>query len=248
MQGFLPKKARKDGPIPLRVVLVRPRDPKNIGACARALANFGLRDLVVVDPYEPIWRETRSAPGAEELVKKAKRAKSLAQALRGCARILGTSSFHQRPFAHEVVDSPNLAEYRARFPATTRWALVMGSERSGLSNAELAACHAVIRIPTTPETPSMNLAQATAVLLYEWTRVDKSVQTPRSIVPVSDAFVKAVHELSDLANYPPGYTAEAREGRIRQGLAGLSLGPDGERFLLSWARWLAKPWRRRGRR
>ncbi|MGH9454210.1 MAG: TrmH family RNA methyltransferase, partial [Terriglobia bacterium] len=49
-----------------RVVLVRPRNPLNIGAAARAMANFGLSDLVVVDPYEPVWQETRSAVGAEQ--------------------------------------------------------------------------------------------------------------------------------------------------------------------------------------
>ena len=61
-----------------RVVLVRPRNPLNIGAAARAMANFGLRDLVVVKPYAPVWRETRSAVGAEGTI--------------GSARVLGVKA------------------------------------------------------------------------------------------------------------------------------------------------------------
>ncbi len=55
-----------------RVVLVRPRNPLNIGAAARAMANFGLRDLVVVAPHPPLWEEARSAVGAEEVLKSAR--------------------------------------------------------------------------------------------------------------------------------------------------------------------------------
>ncbi|PYU94234.1 MAG: hypothetical protein DMG25_07295 [Acidobacteria bacterium] len=60
-----------------RVVLVRPRNPLNIGAAARAMANFGLRDLVVVKPYAPVWQETRSAVGAEGIVARARRTASV---------------------------------------------------------------------------------------------------------------------------------------------------------------------------
>ena len=54
------------------VVLVRPRDPNNIGACARAMANFGLADLRVVEPYAPVWREATSAVGAGDIMKNAR--------------------------------------------------------------------------------------------------------------------------------------------------------------------------------
>src|SRR5262249_2239600 len=118
----------------IRIVLVRPRDPLNIGACARAMANFGLSDLVVVDPYELVWRETRSAPGAEVIVRQARLTHSWEEAVRNCDGVLGTSSFHQRPFEQAIVELPNLNRYLAPWPAGSSVALVFGSERSGLSN------------------------------------------------------------------------------------------------------------------
>ncbi|MGA2632437.1 MAG: TrmH family RNA methyltransferase, partial [Terriglobia bacterium] len=63
--------------MPWRIVLVRPRNPLNIGAAARAMANFGFRDLVVVAPYGPTWQETRSAVGAEDVVHSARAVKDL---------------------------------------------------------------------------------------------------------------------------------------------------------------------------
>ena len=149
---------------PLRVILVRPRNPVNIGACARAMANFGWSDLVVVDPYEPVWRETRSAPEAEEVVKKARAVTTWEEAVQGCDIVLGTSSYHQRPLEQATVELPNLNRFLAPFAAAPA-ALVFGSERSGLSNEELVRCRAVIHIPTQRNVPSMNLGQAVAVVL-----------------------------------------------------------------------------------
>src|SRR5260370_577072 len=96
---------------PVRIVLVRPRNPNNIGACARAMANFGLSDLVVVDPYEPVWKETRSAPEAEHVVLNARAVPTCEEATRDCSITLGTSSFHQRPFEHATLELPNLNKY-----------------------------------------------------------------------------------------------------------------------------------------
>src|SRR5258708_21431974 len=116
---------------PVRVILVRPRNPLNIGACARAMANFGVSDLVVVEPYEPIWQETRSAPDAEKIVLKAQAVSSWEEAVKDCSIILGTSSFHQRPFDHAVIELPNLNKHLSVYAAADPVALVFGSERSG---------------------------------------------------------------------------------------------------------------------
>lgn len=66
---------------PVTIVLVRPRDPNNIGACARAMGNFGLSDLRVVDPYEPVWRESVSAVGAGDIMRQAIKCATLDEAL-----------------------------------------------------------------------------------------------------------------------------------------------------------------------
>ena len=73
---------------PIRVVLVRPRNPLNIGACARAMGNFGLSELVVVEPYEPIWKEARAAPDAEAVLENARAVATWKEAVAGCALIV----------------------------------------------------------------------------------------------------------------------------------------------------------------
>jgi TrmH family RNA methyltransferase len=227
---------------PTRIVLVRPRNPSNIGACARAMANFGVTDLVVVDPYEPVWQETRSAPEAESVVLAARAVGSFEEAIEGCGVIVGTSSFHRRPIEHAVVELPNLNRYLASFPASTPLALILGSERSGLSNEELARCQIVVKIPTKPATPSMNLGQALAVFLYELRREGWEPAVPAAAAPPEERedLVKLWQALGEATDYPPGFTAEARLGRIRAALKDAVLPPATVRYLLSFSRWLQK--------
>lgn len=156
--------------MPVRFVLVRPRDPNNIGACARAMANFGFDDLFVVDPYELVWRQTRAAVQAEAVLENA-RAGSLEEALEGCGLVLGTSALQRRAPKQPVVALPGLGGFLSeRLPTRGRLALLFGSEKTGLPNEALTLCHAVLRVPTFPAQPSMNLAQAVAVTAYELRR------------------------------------------------------------------------------
>src|SRR5687767_7436423 len=203
---------------PVRVVLVRPRDPGNIGACARAMKNFGYSDLVVMDPFEPVWRETRSAPDAEDVVLQARVAASWEDAVKGCDIILGTSSFHQRPIEHARIDLPNMNQYLGAFAASEPLALVFGSERSGLSNDDLARCQAVLRIPTRKETPSMNLGQAVAVILYELKRAGYEPSAGRSPSPSNELepLIESLASLGGAVDYPAGYEPASRLGRIRK--------------------------------
>jgi len=206
------------------------------------MANFGLSDLVVVEPYEPVWQETRSAPGAEKIVQNARAVSTWEEAVEGCSIILGTSSFHQRPFAHAVIELPNMNRHFASYAASEHLALVFGSERSGLSNEELARCQAIVRIPTRREAPSMNLGQAVAVLLYEWGR--SAWEAPAAPAPSSaqelESMIQAIASLGEEENYPAGYTPAARLGRVRQAFQGAVLPPATVRFLLSFSRWLRK--------
>ncbi len=226
----------------LRLVLVRPRNPLNIGACARAMANFGHSELVVLDPYEPVWQETRSAPDAEAVVLRARAVSSWEEAVADSSIVIGTSSFHQRAMEHAVIELPDLSRYLAALPACKRVTLVFGSERSGMSNEELARCRAVIRIPTQKGAPSMNLGQAVAVVLYELRR--RGWETPRTPEPAPSAemepLVQAMAALGQAVNYPAGYGPAARFGRIRRALQGASLSPAALRFLLSFFRWLLR--------
>lgn len=153
-----------------RIVLVRPRNPLNIGAAARAMANFGLKDLVVVAPYDPVWREARSAVGAEEVLESARATSSLVEAVGEAGLVLGTSAGSRRKFDRDPISLADLPAWLHQRRAKGRAAILFGSEKTGLSREHLSYCHALVRIPTAVDCPSMNLGQAVAVCAYELAR------------------------------------------------------------------------------
>jgi TrmH family RNA methyltransferase len=150
-----------------RIVLVRPRNPLNIGATARAMANFGFADLVVVEPYDPAWQEARSAVGAEGLMRAARTASSLPDALEGIGLVIGTTSGHRRKLDRELLNLQIFSRWIDRHAQHESRALLFGSEKTGLTNEQLSYCHALVRIPTAARCPSMNLGQAVAVCCFE---------------------------------------------------------------------------------
>ncbi len=150
------------------MVLIRPRNPLNIGAAARAMANFGLVRLAVVAPFEPHWREARSAVGAPELLQSAREAESLAAAVADCTLVVGTGTLTYRKPEQKVVPLPAVAPIvRGELARGGRVAVVFGPEKHGLTRDDLSFCHLLVEIPTDPRQPSMNLGQAVAVCLYE---------------------------------------------------------------------------------
>lgn len=152
----------------LLVVLVSPRNPLNIGAAARAMANFGFSRLAVVSPYAPHWREARSAVGAPQLLENAAEYATLAEALADCTLVAGTGTLAHRKPEQPAISLLALAPVLHReFARGGRVALVFGPEKRGLTRDDLSRCHLLVEIPTAPEQPSMNLGQAVAVCLYE---------------------------------------------------------------------------------
>ena len=152
----------------LRVVLVATRNPLNIGAAARAMSNFGVMRLRVVNPYEKAFREARSAVGAAELLAKAEKFDDVAEAIADCKLVVGTTAAAvSRDLHHKLVSLEDGARAIKRRLNTGPVAILFGSERYGLSNEELSHCHWLMRAPTREEHGSMNLGQAVAVCLYE---------------------------------------------------------------------------------
>jgi TrmH family RNA methyltransferase len=159
------------------VVLVRARNPQNIGAAARAMHDFGLRRLRVVNEYEVPFEGARSAVDASSVLASATSHATLAEAVADCTLILGTTAVGERELRHPLLTLPEAAPTirfeLARSPQT-RVALLFGSEKTGLSNDELSFCHSLLTIPMHqhPDVrhPSMNLGQAVAVCLYELVR------------------------------------------------------------------------------
>jgi tRNA/rRNA methyltransferase len=142
------------------------RSPDNLGSIARAMANFGFDRLVLSDPQTHDFRGAeRLGVNADSVLERFSVAATLDEALATCVFAVGTSSRTQlkrfTPLTPEA-GIARLAQHSARGPV----ALVLGGEKRGLSDDELSRCHDVIVIPTPGPQPSMNIAQAAAVLLY----------------------------------------------------------------------------------
>jgi tRNA/rRNA methyltransferase len=152
----------------LSVVLVETRNPMNIGAVARAMANFGLSRLALVRPRVfPHPDATRMAAGGIGIVRRAEVFSDLSQALEGHHQAFAFTRREgkmRRPFLALRDAAPRALEVVA---AGGRAALVFGREDHGLSNDDLRACPEMVVIPTDPACPSLNLAQAVALAAYE---------------------------------------------------------------------------------
>jgi len=176
---------------PLRVVLVAPRNPLNIGAAARAMSNFGCSELRLVNPYEVAFREARSAVKAHKVLEKAKEYPTLGEAVADCGLVVGTTSIGHRALEHPLKRLELGGKLIARKLASSPVALLFGSEKFGLSNADISHCHWLMRIPTREAHGSMNLGQAVAVCLYEIVRSPAAAKAEPSLQNVSKRAAKA---------------------------------------------------------
>ena len=156
-----------------RVVLVRPQFAGNLGSAARVTRNFGLRHLVLVDPTADPWSmdAVMMAMGGRDVLESAVVVPTLADAVAECVLVLATSGetggLTRKGFWGTPEEKmPVLLDALDRGPA----AIVFGPEPSGLNVAEIAQCHGSMFVPTDPDCPSLNLAQAVAVVLYELRR------------------------------------------------------------------------------
>src|SRR5580700_5656650 len=138
------------------------------------MSNFGVRRLRVVRPYEPAFREAKSAVGAAALLAKAGQFDTVAEAIGDCSLVVGTTAVGKRTLQHPLLRLEDGARLIRKRLKSNRVALLFGSEKTGLSNEDLSHCHWVMRIPTRAEHRSMNLGQAVAVCLYELARDAKA--------------------------------------------------------------------------
>jgi len=149
----------------IRIVLVNPSHPGNIGAAARAMKNMGLSRLYLVDPLKfPHPQAVYRASRADDIVRNARVVGSLDDALVGCTQVFGTSA-RMREMAAEVVDVREMAQMIAQQPGET--AIVFGREQHGLYNEELRRCQYQVKIPTISDYSSLNLGAAVQVIAYE---------------------------------------------------------------------------------
>jgi TrmH family RNA methyltransferase len=205
----------------LRVVMVATRNPLNLGASARAMANFGFSCLRVVNPYDVAFREARSAVGAAALLRAAETYETVADAIADCRLVVGTTSVGHRELQHPL----RRLEYGARLilRALTQGpvGLLFGSEKFGLSNEDISLCHWLMRIPTVNQDLSMNLGQAVALCLYELARDPGAVNArPAKATPATAGEMEQITSLLIQVLHRSGYvnplTAASSEEKVRR--------------------------------
>ena len=151
------------------VVLVRPQLGQNIGKAARAMLNFGLTDLRLVNPRDG-WPNPDAGPaasGADIVLEAARVFPSVADAVADCAMVYA-STVRPRELMMPVLSPAGMAEAIAASAA--RPAILFGPERAGLETDEVALANAIVTVPINADFGSLNLAQAVIVLAYEWSK------------------------------------------------------------------------------
>lgn len=151
----------------VRIVLVEPQHPGNIGAAARAMKNMGLSNMVLVAPqHYPDPEASALAAGATDILDRAQVFPNLYSAISDCARVIGTTA-RNRYLSQPVFSPRGWTKQVQTKPILGVSAILFGRERIGLTNAELDFCQELIAIPANQEYPSLNLAQAVQVVCYE---------------------------------------------------------------------------------
>jgi TrmH family RNA methyltransferase len=151
----------------VRIVLIDPSHPGNIGSVARAMKNMALADLVLVRPRSfPHPESTALAAGADDILASARVVESVEQAVADCAFIAGTTS-RPRSYYWEFTTPRDVAGRIVALQPETRAALLFGSERYGLATEDLKLCNVLVRIPANPEYCSLNLAMSVQLAAYE---------------------------------------------------------------------------------
>ena len=210
----------------LAIVLVRTRNPLNIGAVARAMQNFGVEDLRLVAPYEASFREARSAVGASAVLGEAREFASVADAVADCRLVLGTTAARRRE-----LDQPLVALEQASTPVRAalmqgRVALLFGSEKHGLRREDMEHCHWLVRIATEDAQPSMNLGQAVAVCLWELAR-DTAAPAAQGETRAASGELERLGallmELLEAGGYTHPETAATTESEVRRMLRRLQI-------------------------
>ncbi len=149
------------------IVLVNTSHPGNIGATARAMKNMGLSDLRLVAPQRyPSAEATARASGTGDLLAGARCFQTMDEAIADATLIVGASA-RNRSLPLPTLDPRACAELVYKQPDPRAVAILFGRERSGLTNAELDRCHHLVQIPTNPDYPSLNIAAAVQVIVYE---------------------------------------------------------------------------------
>jgi len=168
----------------IRVVLVSPIYSGNVGSVCRAMKNMGISDLAVAAPRGSLETEDarKMSLHAFDVLQKRREHATLAEAVADCGLVVGTTA--RQGLYRNHSDTPRaLAPRLLEAAAGAKVALVFGPEDNGLSNEDLQVCTQVIRIPSSPKYPSLNLAQAVLICCYELYVASGEYEPPEAMSP-----------------------------------------------------------------
>lgn len=170
------------GPAPA-MVMVEPQLGENIGAVARAMLNFGMSELVIVNPRDgwPNEKATAMASGAAKVLEAARITNSTADALAPFNHVLAMTARPRESLLPVLTPREAARAMKERISRGEACAVLLGPERTGLSNEDVGRADGVISIPVNPAFASLNVAQAAVVMAYEWAIADGKTAPPSDL-------------------------------------------------------------------
>ncbi|MCI5112948.1 MAG: RNA methyltransferase [Marivita sp.] len=190
----------RDTPQPA-FVLVRPQMGENIGAAARAMLNFGLDRMRIVDPRDgwPNQSAVAMASGAGRVLDDAVLVERTVDAVADCTYVFATTA-RQRDLTKPVLTPERAMEVACeKIAAGEKVAVLFGPERAGLENDDIALANAIISVPVNPEFPSLNLAQCVLLTGYEWRR--QTVEVAAEVTEMAGSDWARAIEVDKLAEH-----------------------------------------------
>ncbi len=213
MSGTDRSKVFEGGPAPV-VILVAPQMGENIGMAARAMANFGLRELRLVAPRDgwPNPKALAASSGAVEIVERAAVFPDLRAAVADLNLAFATTARERGQMKRVLGPQEAMSETRSAILEGSRVGVVFGGERSGLDNDEISLCDAILTFPINPAFASLNLAQAVLLVGYEWFKTATGdalpftgeIRSPRAPREMAASFFDFLEsELDAVGFFPP---------------------------------------------
>ncbi|MGB3806797.1 MAG: RNA methyltransferase [Erythrobacter sp.] len=167
------------------IVLVRPQLGENIGKAARAMLNFGLTEMRLVNPRDG-WPNPSAGPaaaGADIVLDRARVFDTTAEAVADCEHVYATT-VRKRGVTKPVVGPDGAAQLMHAEPG--RHAVLFGREAAGLETEDVALARHILTVPINPEFGSLNLAQAVILVAYEWSRIGREAGEQTLVQPTAD--------------------------------------------------------------
>lgn len=237
-------------------VLLRPQMGENVGASARAMWNFGLSRMRLVEPRDgwPNPKAVAMASGAGRVLDGVQVHETLAEAVGDCTHVYATTARPRDLTKAVMTPEAAMADAARRVAAGERVAVLFGAERSGMANADVAQANVVVTVPVNPDFPSLNLGQCVLLMAYEWRRATEAAEPVREVMAGTDwASVAEVDHLArhyeeglgEAGFFFPDHKAEAMKLSLRNLWSRMPLTTQDVRTLHGMLRQMAY-WARKG--